>query len=370
MPNKQVLVLALLFMFSAALPVNASEKPSARFWVASGEDGIYSGELNLQTGKIQNFLRTRNSSAASYLVKHPVKNILYAVSREENSSKLSTWRIQKNGEITLQSELEKRPAGGAHINVSPNGKWLAVAYYSSGTTGVYKLDKKGNITGVVEEVVHTGASVNKERQTMPHPHWAGFSKDSQFLYVPDLGTDHIWIYKLNQQKSGIELIQKAEAPKGAGPRHLAFHPTLKLAFVSDELQSNISRYAHNPKNGELTWIDNTFSAKEIDTTQWHNVSDIRVHPNGKFVYLLNRGFDFISVFSINSVNGALTPVEREAIRGSIARNINIDPTGNWALVAGTGSNTLGLFKVDLTTGELYFTEQLFSLPSPMAIVFE
>lgn len=369
-PTTPVARILLVLLLCPVLTALASETLPSRFWIASSEDGIYTGELHLQTGKIENFHRSPEGPGASYIGNHPNKAVLYAVLRGENGSKLSSWKVQKNGELHPQSELDGRPAGGAHISVSPDGLWLAVAYYSSGTTGLYKLDHDGRITDIADEVVHTGSSVDPERQSSPHPHWAGFSRDSRFLYVPDLGTDHIWVYEFDKQNSRLRVLQKAATPEGAGPRHLAFHPHLKFAYVSDELQAKVSRYIHNPNNGKLTYVDSLPSAEEADPEIWRNVSDIRVHPSGKFLYLVNRGFDYVSVFAINQLTGELTPIEREAIRGSISRNINFDKSGRWALVAGTGSHTLGIFNVDLTSGELHFTEQVLSLRSPMAIVFE
>lgn len=357
-----------LCVLTFACFAHANENGVSRFWIASSEDGIYTGELSRQTGKIENLFRSPEASGASYIAKHPNKNVLYAVSRSESGSKVSSYLIQKNGELTLQSALDKRPEGGAHINVSNDGLWLAVAYYSSGVTGVYKLERDGRIETVYDEAQHTGSSANPERQTAPHPHWVGFSDDSRFLYVPDLGTDHIWVYKFGKENAKLRVYQKAAAARGAGPRHLAFHPSLNFAYVSDELQAKVSRYIHNPKNGKLTYVDSLISAEEAGQEGWHNVSDIRVHSSGKFLYLVNRGFDYISVFGINSLTGELRPVEREAIRGSISRNINFDESGRWALVAGTESNTLGVFAVDLASGELKFTGAL-SVPSPMAIVF-
>jgi 6-phosphogluconolactonase len=365
----RVLFAALFCVPTFAGFVLASDTGRSRFWVASSEDGIYTGELDLKTGKVKNFIRSTEGLAASYIARHPNKSILYAVSRSESGGQLSSYRVQENGELELQSTLQSRPGGGAHITASNDGLWLAVAYYSSGVTGVYKLEPDGRIGEVFDEAQHSGSSVDAERQAAPHPHWVGFSTDSRFLYVPDLGTDQIWVYEVDRDNAGLHVHQKAATPRGAGPRHLAFHPTSEFAYVSDELQAAVSRYVHDPENGNLTYVDSTTSAEEASDETWHNVSDIRVHPGGQFLYVVNRGYDYVSVFDINSRTGALVPIEREAIRGTVSRNMNFDGSGRWALVAGTESDTLGVFAVDLTSGELTFSGQVLPVTSPMAIVF-
>ncbi|MEI8633400.1 beta-propeller fold lactonase family protein [Vibrio sp. PP-XX7] len=145
---------------------------------------------------------------------------------------------------------------------------LAVAYYISGKTGVYHLDPEGQIDTICAEVSHTGHSIDSKRQVSPHPHWVGFRQKNKFLYVPDLGTDQIWIYQLDHQTPPqLTLLQKALAPQGTGPRHMAFHPMLNLVYVGHELQPRISRYTCDPHTGKLTYLDRTDALPKAVTCQ-------------------------------------------------------------------------------------------------------
>lgn len=368
--KKTILLLCCLCASLLLAPLGAIAQQSTRFWIGASEGGIYAGELDLQNGHINNIRAVLEGVDAYYIVKHPSKPILYALLRTEGQGSIVSYLVAPNGDLSLHSELDERPHGASHINISDDGRFLAVAYFRTGITGLYRLNDEGRMTAEFAEFQHEGKGLIPDKQWAPHPHWAGFSRDTRFLYVPDLGTDQIWVYSVQAQQPMLRLVQKAAAPAGSGPRHMVIHPDLDLVYVSDELPARVSRYALNRENGELSYLDSMPPAAEAAGEVEHTVSDIRIHPSGKFLYLVNRGFDQVSVYAIDQHNGTLSPVEREPVRGSISRNMALTADGQWAMVAGQLSNTLAVFKVDASTGELVYTNQMAPVPTPMAIVIE
>jgi len=368
--NRTVLLLCCLLASLLTTAPSAFAEPSTRFWIGASGGGIWAGELDLDNGHIGNFRPVIEGVDGYYIVRHPSKPILYAILRTEGLGSIVSYRIAPDGSLELQSELGDRPHGASHINISDDGRFLAVAYFRTGITGLYRLDDAGRITADYAEAQHEGKGPIADKQWAPHPHYAGFSSDTRFLYVPDLGTDDIWVYRVQAQQPMLQLLQKAAAPPGSGPRHMVIHLVLDMVYVSDELPARISRYALNRETGELQYLDSMPPAPEAAGEAEHTVSDIRLHPSGKFLYLVNRGFDRVSVFSIDQQTGVLTPVEREPVRGSISRNMAFTANGQWALVAGQLSNTLAVFRVDASSGELTYVDQMASVPTPMAIVIE
>jgi 6-phosphogluconolactonase len=336
-------------------------------WVAASHGGIYHGELNTNNGSLANFQAAVEGVNSFYIVKHPKLDVLYSVEHSGPSSAVVSYRIDGNS-LVRQSGIDGRPNAGCHINVSADGKLLSVAYYNGGSVGVYSLGDDGAITGIFDEKQHSGKSVNVQRQEAPHPHWSGFSDDGRFVFVTDLGTDQIWVYKV--EASGVSLSHKVDSNPGAGPRHLAFHPNRRYAYVSDELRAEVTAYRFEEKTASFSAMETLPAAEEGVKEVWANVSDIRVHPSGNFLYLVNRGLDRVSVFKIDQSSGRLSPVEREPIRGSISRNLAFDADGHWALVAGRASNTLSIFAIDQDSGELTYNRKLYQVPSPLSIVID
>ena len=113
----------------------------------------------------------------------------------------------------------------------------------------------------------------------------------------------------------------------------------------------------------------TVPSAELAKEKFKSCSEIRVHPNGKFVYAANRGHDTITVYSVDQTTGELTFVERENVRGATPRNFNLDPSGKWLLAAGQDSHTLACFEVNQDTGELTYNRNVVHAPSCICVVF-
>ena len=97
----------------------------------------------------------------------------------------------------------------------------------------------------------------------------------------------------------------AKLAPGAGPRHLAFHPNGKFAYVLSEVNSTVTAFAYDAKNGSFSTLQ-TLSTIPKDFTARNDTAEIVVHPSGKFLYASNRGHDSIAEFTIDPARGTLT----------------------------------------------------------------
>jgi 6-phosphogluconolactonase len=153
---------------------------------------------------------------------------------------------------------------------------------------------------------------------------------------------------------------------GAGPRHLAFHPSGKYVFVLNELHSTVTTFARDPEKGSLKELQ-TLTTLPKGFTGTNTSADIHVSLDGRFVYCSNRGHDSIAIFAIEPRNGALTSLGHESTRGMTPRNFAIDPTGEFLLVANQKSDNLVVFRLDQKTGRLSSTGQVAQVPSPVCL---
>ena len=155
---------------------------------------------------------------------------------------------------------------------------------------------------------------------------------------------------------------------GAGPRHVAFHPGGKFAFLINELDSTLASLSYDGRKG-------TFKVLQIAPTLpegYHGEStcaDVQVSPSGAFVYGSNRGHDSIVIYRINQRTGRLTYVGHEPTRGKTPRSFGVDPNGRFFLVANQDSDTIVAFRVDPRAGTLTPTAQVVRVGSPSSIVF-
>lgn len=152
---------------------------------------------------------------------------------------------------------------------------------------------------------------------------------------------------------------------------MKFHPNGKRIYVLNELALSVTVFEYDAEAGKMTPIQTieTLSESVKSKERFNSASEIRIHPNGKFIYTANRGNDTITVFSVDDSTGKLSLVEVEPIRGAWPRNFNLDPTGKWLLAAGQKTNSISIFEINQDTGELEFTMNSVMVPSCICVLF-
>ncbi|QEC72329.1 lactonase family protein [Arachidicoccus ginsenosidivorans] len=151
------------------------------------------------------------------------------------------------------------------------------------------------------------------------------------------------------------------------PRHIAFSPNHKYAYLLNELDAQLMVYSWH--NDSLSYLQTLVSTTVEDTANADKgASAIRVSPDGKFVYTSNRGkANDLTIFQVQP-DGLLKEVAHQST-GPHPRDFIIDPTGHFLLVATRDDNTVRVYKRDATTGLLSETSQMITLPRPVALLF-
>ena len=333
--------------------------------------GIYRSVLNLETGKLSDPVLAAEAGNPSFIEIHPDGKFLYAVSEASGAGSVSAYAIEADsGNLKL---LNKQPSGGAgpcHVSIDLMGKNLLVANYGSGSASVIPIKSDGILGKPTGFVQHTGSSVNTRRQKGPHAHSINVSPDNRFAFVADLGIDKIMIYKLDIEKGTIVANSPpfVKVKPGAGPRHFAFHPNGKYAYVINELDCTVTAFAYVSVSGALKEIQ-TITTLPNGFNGSNSCAEVRVHPNGKFLYGSNRGHDSIVVYRVDLADGKLTYVEHETAEIKTPRNFNIDPTGKFCLVANQGKDSVVVFRINKETGALEPIGNKVSVAKPVCVHF-
>lgn len=337
----------------------------------NGSKGIYRSVLDTNTGELTAPVRVAEATNPSFLEIHTNGKYLYAVSESGRAGTVSAYAIDpdtKNLKL-----LNNQPSGGSgpcHVNIDHTGKNVLVTNYNSGSVSVIPIKSDGSLAEPSCFVQHEGSSVNPQRQKGPHAHSVNISPDDCFVFVADLGLDKIMIYRLDVDKGTITPNDPAfvKIKPGSGPRHFAFGIDGKYAYVINEMGGTIAAFAYESASGTLTEIQ-TISTLPDDFSGSNSCAEVRVHPNGRFLYGSNRGHDSIAVYHIDPANGKLTFVERERADIKTPRNFNIDPTGKFCLVANQGADSVVVFKIDQKTGTLESTGYKISIGKPVCVRF-
>lgn len=327
----------------------------------SGSKGIYQSDFNSSTGELTDPQLSVETGSPSFLAIHPTKKYLYAVgemgSADKKGGAVSAFTISPaDGRLTLINQSSTVGAGPCHVSVDKTGQMAMIANYSGGSVASFSILENGGLSAAKTFVQHEGSGPNAKRQAGPHAHSMNVSPDNRYGFACDLGLDKVFIYQIDPATGQFKAHGHGIVPPGSGPRHFAFHPNGKFAFVNNEMLMTVTTFAYDAEKGTLTEVETVSTLPESDRGKTGlSTAETVAHPNGKFVYVSNRTHDTIAVFTCDPATGKLQLIQNASAEGKIPRNFCLDPSGQWMIVAHQDSNTAALLKVDQDTGKLTFT---------------
>jgi 6-phosphogluconolactonase len=344
--------------------------------------GIYACQLETASGKLSQPELMAETQNPTFLAIHPALPALYATERPTlyaanetgggaRSGSVTAFTINRaNGKLTLLNRQSSGGAGPCHVSVDRTGQCVLVANYGGGSIAALPVKEGGSLSEASTFIQHKGSSVNKQRQEGPHAHWIEVDPANRFVFACDLGLDKVLCYKLDPAKGSLVENDPpfTTVKPGSGPRHLAFHPNGKFAYLINELANTVIAFAYDAARGALTELQ-TITTLPGEFNGRNSTAEIEVHPSGKFLYGSNRGFNSIVVYAIDEASGKLTLVEQQPSRGLTPRNFAIDPTGRWLLAAHQDSDNVVVFSLDAQTGRLKPTGQSLEVGKPVCIKY-
>ncbi|MGA2750094.1 MAG: beta-propeller fold lactonase family protein [Verrucomicrobiota bacterium] len=360
-------VIALLL----AMPRAWAETTRELVFVGSGRMDIDAFRFDLASGVLTRLGRAARIAHPSFLALAPNHRFLYAVSEGPDAAASSVSAFSIDEAAGTLSLVNSQPAGGAGpccVQVDADGRNALIANYNSGSFAVFPLDKSGALRPMSAFIQDHGSSINPDRQQGPHSHCIVTDAADRFAFACDLGLDKVMVFRFDPAKGAL---LAADPPfvavkAGAGPRHIAFHPNGRWAYVINEMASTITAFSYDATRGTLGEFQ-TESTLPKDFSGQNTDAEVAVHPSGNFVYGSNRGDDSIAVFSCDAVTGRLTFVERDPTGGKTPRQFEIDPSGRYLLVGNQGSDTVVVFLIDEATGHLRPTGNVVHCDNPACV---
>ncbi len=297
----------------------------------------------------------------SYLAFHPRRPYLFAVDERTQGRVRSFLVNPKSGALTPQNEISSGGEGPAHLCVDRTGRVLLCANHGSGTVMAAPIHEDGSLGAPTFE----DAAGDKAHQMSVDP-------SNRHVFVPCLGSDHLAQYTLDVAHARLERNAHSPwvpAPKGSGPRHLAFHPHAPFAFVLHELANTVAPHRLDAASGGLAPAGPALCALPPGFSGESTGAAVRVHPNGRFLFASCRGPDTVATFEVEASTGALRAVAHTPTGGAHPRSFALSEDGGRLLVANMQSDTLCAFAVDAATGALGSQGELAQVPEPAFVGF-
>ena len=356
-----------LFMAVIVIPnlftgINQSYSEGTFVYVSNGEDGdIAVMQLNPETGDLRMIEKVAAGPNVKHMALSPDHRFLYASLRSEPYSVI-TYLINSETGNLIQLSKESLPDNMVYISADQTGRFLLSVSYTDAKIAVNPIDLNGFVRSEPVQVISTG----------PNPHSILVDRSNQFVYVPHLGNDQVKQFLFDESTGVLTPNDPAVVltKDGSGPRHLDFSPNNRFVYVSTETDGMVYSYKIDNKTGILTEIQRISAmpptiSPEPSTTEAEyaapriedgevassGVADIHITLDGKWLYVSERANSTITAFAVDRHSGNLTYIGSYDTE-NIPRGINIDPRGNFVIVAGQESGYVSVHAINQETGEL------------------
>lgn len=372
--NNTLLLVVLALLFSTACRAQKS-LVYAGTYSQRGSQGIYVFQFDRTKGALKLLQTVPGLESPTFITIERSGRFLYSVNRgradiSDKGGSVSAYAIDPgSGHLSGLNNRSSYGDSPCFISVDNTSKHAFICNYLGGNMLVLPIFKDGLLGVPSDSKKYSGSSVHADRQSEPHVHAAYPSADNRFLYVTDLGTDKIYVYKFDPSTGRLSAADEPELAvhPGSGPRHMAFHRNGKVAYLVEELTSTVAVLGVNSETGALTMLQDTIRALPDSFAGTNTSADIHLHPNGKYLYMSNRGHNSISVFAVSS-DGSLSLAAVEDSGGKTPRNFMIDPKGEFMLVANQDSDNIVVLRIDPKTGRLKAVGKPVSIPAPACVV--
>ena len=232
------------------------------------------------------------------------------------------------------------------------------AYYGGGAVSVHSIDADGVV--VDPQLLW--------ETTTKRAHYIEADASNQFVIVPHvLPGNAIYVFRFDENTGKLTPHEPhVRPPEGQGPRHFCFHPSQKFIYAANEDSSTVTAYHFDNTKGTLGAFQTVSTLPPegyVPGEEPNTCSQIRITPNGQFLYAPNRGHNSAACFRVAESGGlstiGYTPIEPHT------RGTAMDPEGRFYYTTGTWSGRMASFVISQQTGALEPLENFAVGDTPM-----
>jgi len=335
-------------------------------YVGTYTESVYLVRMDRRSGELMRVASASAGANPSFLTIHPNRRVLYAVNELDKGAVSASTIDRASGALTRLNEQPSEGGAPCYVSVDRSGRALLVANYAGGNVGLLPIGPDGALAPA-HMVQHTGKGPTPSRQEAPHAHCIVPDPTNRFALAADLGADRVFVYGLDLGGKALRPVGEAVMRPGAGPRHIAFHPTLPLVFVANELDSTVATLRFDSGSGTLSRRarirpfrpDGPARITRPTSTSRHLAAPCMCRTAATTALgVCHRGVDGRARARAGGLH-----------RGRLAAQFHAAPTERWLLVANQRSNSVIVFERDPANGRLTLTQQKIEIPSPVCLRF-
>ena len=346
----------------------------------SAGDGIHAvnlrADLSVDQGPITETLNP------AVLIPHPNGKSLYAILETiQSTGTVERYEVQPDGKLNRCEQTQANGLSTCYLALSPKKDCAIVINYWDAIIDVCSVDEQGRLGEFHQSFKQYYRPTDQwrqvkdredhwvNRQVGPHAHCAHFWHD--WVFIPDLGENAVFQYHYDAESKHLTPQTHIEFEPGSGPRHMVIHPSLDICYISNELFNTVCV-------AKLDSTDPDSIKKRLEPIQYEStlddrestsyVSEIKLSPDARFLYISNRGDNSIATFAVQS-DGSLTRTALTPTGGKFPRHFAITPCGGALIASNQDSGNIRVFDRDVDTGVITDTGTVLDVPAPCYVRF-
>lgn len=343
-------------------------------------DGIHTATIS-KNGQITKGVSNAVLNPA-VLIPHSNGSMLYAIVETIKSTGMVVqYDIADDKALTELGTYYASGKSTCYLALSPQKDAAIVINYWDAIIDVCDVDADGKLGQTVQSFKQLHRKPGEwrqveyredhwvNRQVGPHAHCAHFWHD--WVFIPDLGENAIFQYRWDAATKQLTHDTIIPFEAGSGPRHMAMHPTLDICYVSNELFNTVcvaKLDASDPSETKERLNPIQYVSTLDNRDQVSYVSEIKLSPDARFLYVSNRGDNSLAIFKVLD-DGQLERIDIVPTGGKFPRHFAITPCGKAVLVANQDSSNITTFVRDIESGLIKATGDTYELPAPNYIRF-
>ena len=348
------------------------ERPVMGMVGPTGSAGIYVFRRDSDSGALTPLGRSDPVVNPSFLILDRAGRFVFAVSeirefRGQPHGAISSFALEPDtGRLSLLSQVSSGGGNPCHLSLSVDERFLLVANHEGGSLAVLPVSENGVLGEPVS--VHVDEAVDDRK---PHTHFVRPDADGRFILSTNTTTDRISVFRLDETTGQLTLNDPpwGRTHPGGSPRHLDFTTSGSVLLANGEADLTLSLFRYDRERGRLEHVHQAPTVPEGTDVRGHSTAQMLVHPQGRHVYVANRGTDSIAIFDLDEARGTLSRVGLQSTLGRTPRNFQIDPSGTHLYVANQNSDSIECFAIDPASGGLSHRGRVATVPAPTCIQF-
>ncbi|MEG0007473.1 MAG: beta-propeller fold lactonase family protein [Aeromonas sp.] len=295
--------------------------------------------FRLDEGELVSLQEVQTGGEVQPLVISPDRRWLYAGVRPD--FKVLSYPIGVDGRLGTPASAPL--AGSAsHTCTDATGRLFFAASYAFNHLSVSPMDEDGRVLAPHQRIddLMTAHSVTLLAD----------GQESPSLLVASLKDDAIRRFALGEDgRLTPHPRGDLHTAPGAGPRHLALHPSNGDLYCLNELDGTLNRY-HREEDGRIHERESLdMLPPGYEGERWG--ADLHLTPNGRFLYTSERASSLLTLFGVDEQDGSLTLLDHFATE-ACPRGFAIDHSGHYLIATGQESHNVAVHRIASETGQL------------------